>query len=157
LLEGVVWLLCLEVDELVEKATDLGRREPLVDDAAERGKLLGASGRTARRHHRLLVPAEDGARTSEVADLGEVPAQLLEGRGHGEEPYSTPCLIWLANCLAHVSGVVRYSAGAGPCSSGDGFRPRPSPTVRSVVQRRGRSSSELPLRPAPLRPGWAST
>ena len=40
-------------------------------------------------------------------------------------------------------------AAAGPCSSGAGFRPRPSPTVRSVVPRRGRSSSELPLRPAP--------
>src|SRR5205823_14145072 len=118
----------LEVRGLVEEAADLGRGEPFVDDAAERRELLGAPRRAARRHHRLLVPTEDRACSGEVADLGEAAAQLLEGRGHGEEPYSTPCLIWLANSLAQLSGVVRYSAGAGPCSSGDGFRPRPSPT-----------------------------
>src|SRR5207247_387033 len=37
---------------------------------------------------------------------------------------------------------------AGSRSSGDGFRPRPSPRSGARQLRRGRSSSELPLRPA---------
>ncbi len=37
---------------------------------------------------------------------------------------------------------------AGLCSSGDGFRPRPSPRSGARFNGRGRSSSELPLRPA---------
>ena len=39
---------------------------------------------------------------------------------------------------------------AGLCSSGGGFRPRPSPRSGARFNGRGRSSSELPLRPAAL-------
>src|SRR5262249_32834290 len=143
----VVRVLLLEARELVEQPADLRRREALVDDTAERRQFLGAPCRPPGRHHRLLVPPEDGARAREVADLGQAPAKLLEGRIHGGEPTEL-LVVWFANSVARATGVRRYSSWAGPCSSGDGFRPRPSPTVRSVVQRRGRSSSELPLRPA---------
>src|SRR5207248_10332394 len=64
-------------------------------------------------HHRLLVPAEDGARARQVADLREAAAQLLEGRSHGEEPYSTLRRIWLANSVAKPSDVARYSRRGG--------------------------------------------
>jgi len=39
-------------------------------------------------------------------------------------------------------------SAAGPRSSGAGFRPRPTPRSWAWFNRRGRSSSELPLRPA---------
>ncbi len=45
--------------------------------------------------------------------------------------------------------------GAGPRSSGVGFRPRPAPRSGAWFNRRGRSSSELPLRPAQRVPGSA--
>ena len=47
-----------------------------------------------------------------------------------------------------TAGSLRTCGWAGPRSSGDGFRPRPSPRSGARCTRRGRSSSELPLRPA---------
>src|SRR5437763_17057845 len=102
-------VLLLEVRQFVEEATDLARREPLVDHPPERRQLLGATRCAARRHHRLLVPAEDRARPGEVADLREASAQLVEGLGHGREPYRTITRVWLANSLVYRSGIGRYS------------------------------------------------
>src|SRR5947207_3786040 len=112
-LERVVRLLLLEVGEFVEQAPDLRRREALVNHTPERRHLLRAAGGAAWRHHRLLVPAEDGTRPRQVADLSQAAAQLLEGRSHGEEPYSTPRRVWLANSVAQSSNVARYSPRGG--------------------------------------------
>ena len=61
-------------------------------------------------------------------------------------------LIPICNCSSGASRCHPHTQStAGPRSSGGGFRPRPSPAFGAWFNRRGRSSSELSLRPARLR------
>ena len=85
-LERVGVVLGREGGELVEQAADLGRDELVVDDPAERRELLGPGRRTARRHHHVLVPAEQRGGAGDVADLGQSLAQLFERGGHRAAP-----------------------------------------------------------------------
>ena len=136
-LEGVVLVLLLEARELVHEPADLRRDELVVRDPPERRQLLGADAGAARRHHHLLVPAEQLGRRRQVRDFAQTPAKLFEGRAHALHASAPVQRIWLASALERAGICKRYCAAAGPCSSGDGFRPRPSPTVRSVVQPEG--------------------
>jgi hypothetical protein len=81
-LERVVLVLGRERLELLEQPAHLRGGELLVRDPAHGCELLGADGRTARRHHRLLVPAEDRARPRQVVDLGQTRPQLVEPLPH---------------------------------------------------------------------------
>src|SRR5262249_13476151 len=148
-LEGVVVVRRLEIGELLQQPTDLRRRELLVRDAAQGRQLLGPTGSAPRRHHRLLIPCEHGDRAAQVVDLGQSRPQLVEFLAHGGGTLAhAPCAKarrttckWAGTTAAGLE----ILGPAGPCSSGVGFRPRPSPTVRSV----GQSEGEVFLRASP--------
>ena len=81
-------MLLAPAAQLVEQPADLGEVNFVVRDAAERRELLGADRGAARRHHHVLVPAEERRGLAEIGDLGEAPAQLVElGLAHGSETY----------------------------------------------------------------------
>ena len=69
--------------ERVEQPPHLGIREPLVEDALERPGLIGASGRRAMGHHRVLVPEQQRADGAEVGQLGHPLPQRDELGGSG--------------------------------------------------------------------------
>ncbi len=73
---GVVGERLLERRQPVEQPAGLVVDEALVDDPAERGQRLRARGRSPRRHHRALVPAQHAERPLQVVDLGEALPQL---------------------------------------------------------------------------------
>jgi hypothetical protein len=66
----------------VEQPADGRVGEALVQDPPERSELLRAQRRRARGHHRLLVPAEQLARSRQVGELREPLAQLSHLVGH---------------------------------------------------------------------------
>src|SRR5207245_198962 len=67
--------------KLVEQIADLVRDEPLVREASDRRELVRAHLGAVRRHHRLLVPAQQRARLDEIVDVAELGAERLEAGG----------------------------------------------------------------------------
>ena len=63
---------------LLEQVADLVGGEALVPRALERGHLLDARRRAARRHHRPLIPLQHRLGPVEVVDLLEAELQLDE-------------------------------------------------------------------------------
>ncbi len=125
-------MLLLEAGELIEQPADLRIGEPVVRDASERGELLGSNRRSARRHHRLLVPVQDRAGVRDFGELGQAAAELVECRSSRAARYRTAGtkgnsyrlqMTW--KCKAPV----RYCK-QGHAHPAVDFRPHPPPTVR---------------------------
>jgi hypothetical protein len=75
--------------ERVEQAADLRVGEAAVADHLERRGVVRAGGGPGRRHHRVLVPEQQGVDAAEVGQLGHALSQRLQlawGRRH--EPAS---------------------------------------------------------------------
>jgi hypothetical protein len=62
----------------LEQLADLVGNEEFVREPIDRGELIAAGRRPARRHHRVLVPAEQPPCSLEVVDDAEPLAQLDE-------------------------------------------------------------------------------
>jgi hypothetical protein len=76
--------------ERVEQPADLGVGQAAVADQLERGGVIGAGGRPARRHHRVLVPEQQRVDAAEVAQLRHPRAQRFQlGWGCAHEPVSS--------------------------------------------------------------------
>ena len=139
--------------ELVEEPADLVGRERLVREPLERRQLLRPNTRSAGRHLHLLIPAEQRRRAVEIVDLADALLQACEGCLHRLR--NLPFRVRRRRIVAfeeNECGVTherqwRSLDRAGPCSSVVEFRPR-SASAPEHGTRRGRSSSELPLRPA---------
>ncbi len=80
-------MLFFERLESLEEPADLGVGETVVCDPPERRELFRPDRRAARRHHGLLVPAEDRRRLRQVGYLGEAGAELVECGRHSAGHY----------------------------------------------------------------------
>ena len=78
-LERVVREALLVPRKLLEQPADLVVDQGLVENAAERSHLLGASRSATRRHHYLLIPAEHPPDAPEIREPGEPLLQVGKG------------------------------------------------------------------------------
>ena len=139
--------------ELVEEPADLVGGERVVRQPLERRQLLRPDTGAAGRHLHLLVPAEQRRRAVEIVDLADALLQACEGRLHllRNLPFRARRRRIVASdeneCGVTHDRQWRSLDTAGSRSSVVEFRPRSAPAPEHGT-RRGRSSSELPLRPA---------